>query len=169
MSGITVPAGFKHMVRKEKQETEDYKPIIRSFILKTGSRTRITTADFVELLGTTSATGHIKKLMKQGFITRHILKSGRGKSFAYKWHDEPLDAREAALKNGYGITTMLDLPELPIDELTLERLSKLFLRWIDEQPVTGDEIIGVKNFRRWLDETLKEVQKQREQVLKDAK
>lgn len=158
--GITVPGNYKHLMTKEHKSTEDYKAQIRHFI-ETRPKVALTNADFQKLLGTTSAMSHVKRLMKQGYVTRARVYGKRGKQFSYKWHDQALDYEKAAVKNGV-LTTKLDLPEFKLKGL-LNDLDQLAYEWQDTraQPGDGEYIIGVLEFRKWLRQKEREVAEKR--------
>jgi hypothetical protein len=167
MNNIHVPAAYKHLTVTEKVSTEDYKPRIRSFI-ESRPNIALTAQDFNKALDRTSAMSHVKKLMRQGYITRKRIYSGRGKRFSYKWHAEPLTYEQAALKSGLPITkSQIALPTYAFSAKDLDNLTVLFTEWIDTlpQPLNGDSIAGAVNFRRWLGQRLKEVEKERKQLL----
>jgi hypothetical protein len=163
-STIIVPASMKHMLRPERQTTEDYKAQIMHYISARPNKA-LTNKDFNALLGTTSAMSHIKRLMRQGHITRVQIRGGRGKRFAYKWHEVALPFEKAARQNGDVIVTNLKLPEFGLTPDNLKVLALLFLQWLDTQQPDGTAITGARDFRLWLDKVQKEVEAERKRLI----
>lgn len=167
VNGVTVADELKHLLPVQRKQTEDLKAQIMHFI-EARPKEALTNADFQELLGTTSAMAHIKKLMKQGYITRQRVYKGRGKRYSYKWHSEPLDYETAARKNGIVLTRDLNLPEFKLRGL-LEDLDKLAFEWQETmpRPINGDYIVGVIEFRKWLKVKEKEVEDRRKAIINE--
>lgn len=103
MKAINVPRQYEHMLRKSKGSTDEYKPVLRNYIEQMEGSV-LTGADFQKALNVSSATLHVKKLMKLGYITRKATRKGRGRAFVYTWHSVPLHHTQAALKNGEVVT-----------------------------------------------------------------
>jgi hypothetical protein len=164
MQGISVPASHKHMLRPERQTTEDYKAQIMHYISARPNKA-LTNKDFNALLGTTSAMSHIKRLMRQGHITRVQIRGGRGKRFAYRWHENALPFEKAARQNGDVIVTNLNLPEFGLTADNLKVLALLFLEWLDSKQPEGSAIVGAREFRLWLDNKQKEVEAERKRII----
>lgn len=148
-------------MRERRQSTEDYKAQIKHFIIARPGEA-LTGDDFQKLLDTTSAMAHVKRLMKQGHITRVQVRKGRGKRFSYKWHENALDFELAAKKNGLVVTKDLQLPEFALKG-KLGELDKLAFEWQDtmSRPINGDHLVAVTEFRRWLKLKEKEVEQVR--------
>jgi hypothetical protein len=166
MQGINVPASHKHLLRPERQTTEDYKAQIMHYVSARPNKA-LTNKDFQALLGTTSAMSHIKRLMRQGHITRQQVRGGRGKRFSYKWHDTALPYEKAARQNGDVIVTNLKLPEFGLTADNLKVLALLFLEWLDSRQPEGSAIVGARDFRLWLDSKQKEVETERKRLVKE--
>lgn len=164
MQGIHVPASHKHLLRPERQTTEDYKAQIMHYISARPNKA-LTNVDFNALLGTTSAMSHIKRLMRQGHITRVQIRGGRGKRFAYRWHEIPLPYEKAARANGEVIVKSLNLPEFGLTADNLKVLALLFLEWLDSKQPEGSAIVGARDFRLWLDDKQKEVEAERKRLI----
>lgn len=160
MNNIIVPKEYQHMLRAEKISTEEHMPQIRAFI-EANPNKPLYNKHFNELIGRTSAMSHIKRLMRQGYITRQrVYKNGRGKKFSYTWHAVPLPPDTAKLANGGTITHSLNLPAVPV----MENIRGLFMEFA--QPIANQpEIGGALQFTFWLEDKIKEVIKQREEIL----
>lgn len=164
MQGITVPDAYKHLLPKKYGRTDDYKPALQRYIEKNRDRV-ITGKDFQEALETATAVVHVKKLMKQGYITRRRKKSKRGHAFTYEWNTMPLDGRTAALTNGEVVTTTLNLPEYPIDHSSLTKLPELIAEWFDKQQPSAEQTAGALIFRKYLEDKYKQVDSDRREKL----
>lgn len=167
MQGIEVPTAYKHMLPRKYSRLEDYKPVIMRYLEKRQGEV-IRGEEFIEALGTTTAVVHIKKLMKQGYITRVKAKSSRGHAYKYKWNTSPLDPRQAALSNGAVVTRSLDLPAYPIDYTSLTKLPELFIEWFDGTQPSAEQAAGALIFRKFIEDKYKEVDNTRNAKLKEA-
>ena len=165
MQGIQVPAAYKHLMTPDRKPTEDYKAKIRWYI-EAHKGEALLGKNFQEALGTTSAMAHVKKLLKQGYITRERVHKGAGKRYSYKWHDTPLDLEDAARRNGLVVVKDLDLPTFALKG-KLDAMAELIMEWQHtmSRPINGEFLAGVEEFRRWLVVKEKEVEERRAKIL----
>jgi hypothetical protein len=158
MNGVTVPNNFKHLMQKPKQKTEDYKDLIRRLIVRQDGNV-LAYSDFEKELGVSTASIHVKRLMKAGYVTRTRLRhAGKGWNYTYQWHSTPISNKAAALANGEVVTRSLNLPDFPIAKDDLVRLPELIVQWFDEKEPSAEQLAGVMLFRRSLDDKYKEVE-----------
>jgi hypothetical protein len=155
MNSVSVPVEYKHMLTREYKTTDDCKAQIRRFIDDRPGEA-LTNHDFQGLLSTTSAMAHVKRLMKQGYVTRSRVHKGKGKRFSYKWHEAPLDFETALSKNGFVVTHDMALPELP----TIDNIRDMYFDFA-RRGIGMDAL----QFVFHIEDKIKEVKKQREEVI----
>lgn len=160
MGDIQVPTGYKHMLRREKQSTEDYKAQIKNYIENNTGNVAMS-ADFIGLLGTSSAMLHIKKLMGEGYITRSRVRGHRGKRFTYRWHSVPLGKEQSTLMNGGIVTRQLDVPTDP----TIDDLRNLFMEWWHITEPSGELVNGALSMVSFIEHKLVDIRAERRRKL----
>lgn len=147
MSSITVPESFRNQLRAVPRPTDELKPTIRRLIEGRPNQV-ITTRQFIDACGTTSAMLHVKKLLRDGYISRERLKTGRGgRHYTYTWHDVPLDARNRVLRNG-GVYLSTD--ERVRTHWDSKALDLAFARWAREAASDPSHVYGAAMFLRHL-------------------
>lgn len=165
MNGIIVPKQYRHQLRAERDD-DQRKLDIKKLICEAEGKP-LTGAQFIEATGVTSANLHVKRLMKEGYITRAPFKhGGTGRKYAYRWHNIPLEPRAAAMRNGETVLTRTIL--MPAKQVSKDHQSILtaaFHTWIDEAEPTGDEIVAVRSFRKWVAQTENRIDEERTAAL----
>lgn len=163
--GIQVPKQYKHMMRQDRDN--DMRDADIKLLIESRKNMVITTADFEEATGVTSAMLHVKRLMKAGYITRHKVKQpGKRAGYGYKWHVEPLQPKEAIIKNGGTITRSLNLEPLLMTDIEHANLHGIFHNWIDQALPNGDEIVHVRAFINYIRDENVRIKADRESKLK---
>ncbi len=148
-NGITVPKQYKGMMRAERDN--DQRDADIKLLVQARKNMVITTADFIEATGAISAMLHVKRLMKAGYITRHKVKqAGKRAGYGYKWHTEPLMPKAAIMANGGTVTTSLNLPPILMTDIEHANLHGIFHNWIDDHMPSGDEIVHVRAFIKYI-------------------
>ena len=162
MNNITIPASQRHLLKRERKSTDEYKAQIR-FMIENSQGRILKQADFEKKLGTKSAFVHVNKLMKYGYITRKRVKGQRGRLYSYSWHAEPLDPEVAAKKNGNVIVSSLNLPELPLNDRELTAVKELLLEWLEDAPL--EHITGAVLFHKWMRTRVENIKGERQRIL----
>lgn len=163
--GITVPKEYKNMLRVDRDNDQREADI--KLLIQARKGMVITTADFIEATGATSAMLHVKRLMKAGYITRHKVKQpGKRAGYGFKWHTEPLQPKQAIIANGGTITRSLNLEPLLMTDIEHANLHGIFHSWIDKAMPSGDEIVHVRTFINYIRDENARIKTDREQIIK---
>lgn len=150
--GITVPKQYKNMMRAERDN--DQRDADIKLLVEARKGMVITTADFIEATGATSAMLHVKRLMRAGYITRHKVKQpGKRAGYGYKWHAEPLTPKAAIIKNGGTVTRSLNLPPVLLTDIEYAHLKSIYHDWLDTDVlIGGPDFEGARKFLKWIAE-----------------
>lgn len=154
--GITVPPRYKSEIRAKYTPTAEYKPQVKAFIMANMGQP-ILNQDWVDPLGVTTASAHIKKLMEWGYVTRKRMKGQGTTKFTYTWHDKPLSKKQARLENGEVYITESNKPKVEPESETshpktdysgVMAIDRLFIKWC-ETVVRPEDIMAVVDFRKF--------------------
>lgn len=163
MNGVTVPKAYRHMMRTERRP-EYIEAEIRDYIKKNQGQL-IRLQDLNQVAETTTARKYLDKWLKQGRITRHKLGGARGPRYTYRWHEIITKPITVPVMDRTGISVRsLDLPELLLDQKTIDNITKAFHIWLENEQ-DGQCIVNVVKFRKYLQEEHDKTVKTRKEIL----
>lgn len=163
MSSIKVPEGYRNMVRQFRTY-DDWKGDIKQIIQEYDGKP-ITGATWRELTGTTSIMAHIKRLIKEGYVSKQRVKQGGTSKMTYKWHGTPLTPKDTVLKNGGVFTKKLDLPEYIVPPAAIDDLKRAVFEWT-QGGYTAENVAGAVYFVQWLESRNTSIEEERNLILK---
>ena len=116
-----------------------------------------------------AATALIKKLMKNGRLTRSKVKNGeRGVSYTYLWHDRR-EVPKNTSENGPVTVRHLDVPKVDLTDEELAKVDRLVLKFTEDPSLDTGDVAGAVRFRNWLARRHRKQVKAKEEFFKNER